>query len=175
MRSSVHMQVFVGKDVGKYIEKQLFSAENYVMICTPSISYDFGVKILEMVKDGIKVKIIISNSGAGETNQVHSMIKNFIKTNNSLEYKIIDTKDVFVHAKVFIVDGKYAVVGSANFTKASFWLNVESIVTFSEIDDIKNIEVQFNKLWNTYDSFEFKDVKKQAKLKKIIKVLRSDN
>ncbi len=169
------MQIFVGKGVGKFIEKQLFSAENYVMICTPSISYDFGVKILKMVKDGIKVKIIISNSGAGETNQVHNMIKNFLKINNSLEYKIIDTKDVFVHAKAFIVDGKYAVIGSANFTKASFWLNVESIVTFSEIDDINNIINQFNKLWDTYDSFEFKDVKKQTKIKKIIKILRSDN
>lgn len=161
------MNIFFGKEVGKYIGKKIFSAKNYVLICTPSISYDFGEKILQLIEKGIRVKIITSNSGAGETDQVHKIMKKFLESNKILEYKIIDTKEIFNHAKIYIVDGEYAVIGSANFTKESFWNNLESIVMFEESNEVEKVETQFNELWNSYKTTDFICTDKKNEIKKI--------
>lgn len=166
------MEVFIGKEVGKYIEAELFSAKTYALICTPSISYELGMKMLKMAETGVKIKVITSNSGAGETNNVHEAVNQFLKSNDNLEYKIVDTKEIFVHAKVYVKDGKYAVVGSANFTKESFWRNAESIVIFDTSDDIQKVEKEFHKLWDTFHSYDFVTEEKNS-LKRLLGKVKS--
>ncbi len=166
------MEVFLGKEIGKHVESKLFSAKNYVLICTPSISYDFGEKVLQMVEKGIKVKIITSNSGAGETNQVHQMVKEFLESSKTLEYKIIDTKEIFNHAKIYVVDGEYAIIGSANFTRQSFWNNLESIVMFEDSNEVEKVESQFKKLWDSCKTIDFINTSKKNVFKKIFHRIR---
>ena len=159
------MEIFIGKGVGKYIESKLFSAKTYALICTPSISYDLGMKMLKMAETGVKIKVIVSNNDAGETYKVHETVKEFLKSSDNLEYKIVDYKEIFVHAKVYVKDGRYAVVGSPNFTKNSFWNNAESIVIFDVLEDVQKVEKEFYKLWNTYNSCDF-ITKKKSKFRK---------
>ncbi len=170
------MEIFAGKGVGEFVENELFSANSYVLICSPSISYRLGEKMIQMVKNGIKVKTITSNSGAGETNKVHQLVTNFLNSYDEnikhLEYKIVSTKEIFVHAKIYVKDGKYAVLGSANFTDESFWHNAESIIFTKELHEIKKIEQNFEKLWNSYKSANVNE-SQNTKLKTVLKKIKN--
>lgn len=53
---------------------------------------------------------------------------------------------VFVHSKLYIIDGKVAYVGSANFTKAGFDYNYESVVKITDEDAIKQIYYEVKRL-----------------------------
>ena len=128
--------------------------------------------MLKMAQNGIKVTVITSNSGAGETNRVHESVQQFLKSNNNLEYKIVDTKEIFVHAKVYVKDGTYAVVGSANFTIESFWHNAESIAIFDSKEDIQRIEREFHKLWDTHQSHNFV-TEERSGLKRLLSKVKS--
>lgn len=50
------------------------------------------------------------------------------------------------HGKGFTVDGKLGMVGSANLTKRSFWLNSEAGVLFSDTDMVQSLNEIFNDL-----------------------------
>lgn len=130
------------------------------------------MKMLKMAQNGIKVKVVTSNSGAGETNRVHESVQQFLKSNNNLEYKIVDTKEIFIHAKVYVKDGMYAVVGSANFTTESFWHNAESIVIFDSKEDIQRVEREFHRLWDTYHSYNFV-IEEKGNLKRLLGKVKS--
>ena len=76
------------------------------------------------------------------------------KENNSkkpnLEYKIISTYDIpLIHAKIFVIDGKCAIMGSANFSENSFQ-NFAEYILVAKDDDlmVKKIEKVFQFLPN---------------------------
>ena len=73
-------------------------------------------------------------------------------TRPSLDYKVI--KRDFVHAKIYVVDGRIAMVGSANLTYSGLWNNIEHLLITQTQEEVEMIEGDFDKLWNSYGGNE---------------------
>jgi phosphatidylserine/phosphatidylglycerophosphate/cardiolipin synthase-like enzyme len=162
------METYVGRGAGAHIEKELFSAKDYALICSPWISSEFAKRIVQMVERGVQVRVITSNKKAGDTEKTLEILKDFAKPPRDLlgrvkkdwapppfDYKIIDEK--FVHAKIYTVDGKYAITGSANLTESGLWHNVEHIVIMKNPLEVEKIENDYEHLWSFYEAKEIED------------------
>ena len=157
------MQTHIGRGVGKYIEEELFKANEYVKICSPNISYSLSKKLFALLDNQVKIQVITSDiiTGDKNSNQANSLAKETIQklqTNNQtksrLQYKVISTNDIpLIHAKLYVIDGKCAIMGSANLTENSFQNFVEYILITHEVDLIKKIETDFENFWSEIDSF----------------------
>ena len=169
------MRTHIGRGVGKYIEEELFNSKEYVKICSPNISYSLCKKLFELLNNGVRVQVITSDIITGDKNskQANSLAKEITqklqKENNSkkpnLEYKIISTYDIpLIHAKIFVIDGKCAIMGSANFSENSFQ-NFAEYILVAKDDDlmVKKIEKDFDILWREVEPLPNQLTKKSIK------------
>ena len=156
------MHTHIGQGVGKFIDEELFKAKNYVKVCSPNISYSLCKKLFGLLDNHVEIKVITSDifTGDKKSKQANDLAKETIKRfqNNSedslLEYKVISTKDIpMIHAKIFVIDGKCAIMGSANFTENSFQNFAEYILISDDEDMVKRIENDYDKLWLEVNSF----------------------
>ncbi|MDC0154546.1 phospholipase D-like domain-containing protein [Nitrosopumilus sp.] len=148
------METHIGKNLGKIIQKEILSAKESLLISSPGISFFIGKKIFEKAQNGIKTKIITSEDGGSdsqETNKMALKLLNDNKIQQFLDYKIINSDIIeLIHPKIYIVDNKCAIVGSANLTKNSFYNYVEFIQIFNNKKDIEIIKNDYNKLWKLF-------------------------
>ena len=150
-------QTHIGTNSGSIIQKELLSAEKSLLICSPGISLSIGEKIFDMVKKGIEVKVITSEKGGSDSEKTNQLAIKLLNTEqneiftNLLNYKIVEqNKATLIHPKIYIIDDKCAIVGSANLTENGFYNFVEFIQLFTEKDEIKIIKNDFEKLWALY-------------------------
>ena len=173
------METHIGQGVGKYIERELFNATDYVKISTPNVSYSLCEKLFGLLDRGVKIQLITSDVITGDINSKQAnelakeKIKQLNKTNDDssdlpLQYKVISTDDIpLIHAKIFVIDGKCAIMGSANFSENSFKNFVEYILITKEANMVKNIENDFESFW--LDCNSFKNQITGINVKKILK------
>ena len=173
------METHIGQGVGKYIERELFNATDYVKISTPNVSYSLCEKLFGLLDRGVKIQLITSDVITGDANSKQAnelakeKIKHLKKTNDDssdlpLQYKVISTYDIpLIHAKIFVIDGKCAIIGSANFSENSFQNFVEYILVTKETEMVKKIESDFESFW--LDSNSFKNQITSINVKKILK------
>ena len=157
------MQTHIGRGVGKYIEEELFKANEYVKICSPNISYSLCKRLFDLLDNQVKIQVITSDviTGDKNSNQANSLAKETIQkiqttdqTKSNLQYKVISTNDIpLIHAKLYVIDGKCAIIGSANLTENSFQNFVEYVLITHEVDLIKKIESDFENFWIESDSY----------------------
>jgi len=171
------MQTHIGQGVGKYIQKELFKTKKYVKVCSPNISYSLSKKLFNLLDNQIKIQVITSDiiTGDKNSNQTNSLAKEILQKNDNIkhnfEYKAISTKDIpLIHAKIYVIDGNCAIIGSANLTENSFQNFVEYILITHEIDLVKKIENDFDKFWIECDSYENQITTKS--FKKLLKTLK---
>jgi len=162
-------ETHMGQGVGEYIKNELSNATDYVKICTPNISHSLCEELFSKLNNGLKIKIVTSDIITGEKNspQAKNLAKNIIREkekNSNLEYKTISTYDIpLIHAKIFIIDNKCGIIGSANFTENSFQNFVEFILITRDQELIKMIEKDYDKFWNEVDSYPNQVIKKSFK------------
>ena len=162
------METYAGRGAGAHIEKQLFSSKDYALICSPWISSEFAKRIIQMVERGTSCRVITSDKIAGDSAKTIEFLKNFTKPKKDylgrtkkdwspppFDYKVIAEK--FVHAKIYISDGKYAVTGSANLTQYGLWKNIEHITIINNSKDVGKLEDDFDHLWSYYERKEIVD------------------
>ena len=107
--------------------------------------------------------------GLGKTTLANILAKETlqkIKTDNNskLEYRVISTHDIpLIHAKIYVIDGKCAIMGSANLTENSFNNFVEYILVTHETNSIKQIESDFDGFWMESNSFSNQITTKSVK------------
>lgn len=164
----------VGKNAGFFIERQIKQTERSIKLCSPFISPEYAKILTQLAKKGISVKLITSESRArnfnNNTNSSWSndpsldILRNANKSladffnadirylkNPPLEYRIV--KYNFVHAKLYIVDSKYAVVGSANLTEYGMTKNVEHLIVTDNLEEVGQLEKDFEELWAQFGEF----------------------
>lgn len=84
-----------------------------------------------------------------------------------LQYKVVSTDNIpLIHAKLFVIDGKCAIMRSANLTENSFQNFVEYILVTKEIDMVNRIDHDFESFW--LDSSSFKNQITSINVKKIL-------
>jgi len=147
---------FIGKNLGKIIEKEFHNSEKLILISSPAISLSIWKIILKILKKGVKIKIITSEKGGSNSDLTNQEAMKILNDKNNeitglLEYKIIkEEKSKLIHPKIYIIDNKCAIVGSANLTENSFKDLPEYIIIHDDEKIVKQITNNFFEIWIKY-------------------------
>lgn len=150
----------VGKNVFLNIINQ---AEEYVFITTPYLIIDFDLTeaLRNAALRGVDVKII--TPGTADKKLVNIMTKSSYRYLIDAGVKIFEYTPGFIHEKVLVSDGVYAVVGTINFDYRSLAHHYENAVWMAYTPSVQSIYEEYLK---TLDACEKIDAKR-AKLNPI--------
>jgi len=95
----------------------------------------FNNAVIDAAKRGVKVKIL-----ANDYHTINVLLQNKVKA------KKLKTKRK-LHAKLMILDGKIAILGSHNYTMGAFATNYEVSITTQEKEVVNRLKQFFSNLW----------------------------
>lgn len=160
------MEIHVGRHVGAYLENRLLGAKSKVYVCSPWISPEYVERLLNLSKHGVSVRVLTAECENNEDSV--RMIREFFsgkpsksksdKDQNPPDFEVLVVKnsdancrtDYGLHAKVYVVDGIYAVTGSANLTVSGLSKNIELVIVHGE-SEAPQIEKAFEEIWSLYE------------------------
>lgn len=165
----VVLNTYVGRGTGDFIEKQIFSAEKYLLICSPWIDSIYAVRTISMARKNVQINIVTSNDKSkAEHKKALEELREATKVPRGalgrrkkdyvplpLNYRIIDAK--FIHPRIYCADGRYAVVGSATLTQDGLWKNVGHVIIMNDPEEVQRIETDFERLWRFYSKEEIRE------------------
>lgn len=184
------MRTHVGRGAGAFIEPRLFTAEKLAWICSPWISSAFAQRLVDLAKKGVEVRIITSD--LEDNREALKILRDAVKPQKdflgrikkdwirpSLDYLILKSEEgqPLVHAKIYVIDESYAVVGSANCTESGFYRNIEYVIVF-EGEEVERIMEDYATLWKLYMDLgetavkEYTEAKPSKLLEKILSKIR---
>lgn len=140
--------------VGESVYLNLINRANkYVYITTPYLIIDTEMVVALSVaaKSGVDVKIVTPH--IADKKIVHSMTRSYYPILLRNGIKIYEYTPGFIHAKSFVVDDEYGVVGTINMDYRSLYLHYECGVWLyktSSVDDIKSDFLDTLKLCREY-------------------------
>jgi len=138
------------KGVGRLVEPLLKSARKMIWISSPFISDHYIKEIIKpLVENGVQIRILTSPVAEGEEKEYHQKalesLNNLIKTyKNNIEVKFLDE----LHAKIYIVDRKYVIIGSANFTIKGMKHNIEHVEVKMDNKSLIDFQKVFEEMWS---------------------------
>ncbi|PLJ77109.1 phospholipase D-like domain-containing protein [Infirmifilum sp. SLHALR2] len=132
------------RSVGRILEPLLMGARSSLDISSPFISPRYARMLIEKSKEGVKVRVLTSAPPEGELEH-HLEALEILKlsTSDSLEVRIVES----LHAKIYIIDKKIAVTGSANLTESGLFRNLEHIEVKMEPKTVEENVKMFENLW----------------------------
>lgn len=127
----------VGKSV---IQNMLSSASKYVYITSPYLIIDneLCVSIENAALRGVDVRIVVPH--IPDKKMVFNMTRSFYKRLMDAGVKIYEYKPGFIHAKTYIADDKYAMVGTINLDYRSLVHHFENGIWLYNCESIKDIK-----------------------------------
>ncbi len=130
------MHVLKKEEIYPYLLEASKKAKEYILISSPWIKLD----VLKTLLKDIDIKIILRTSQLEDLFITDRQIFKFIKEKNGKIYLNPD-----IHAKFVIIDGKEALVGSANITDAGLLEdgNIETAVVIKDKKEIKRLQDYF--------------------------------
>lgn len=128
---------WVGKSV---IQNMLNSATKYVYITSPYliIDNDLCTSIENTALRGVDVKIIVPH--IPDKKIIFNMTRSFYKRLMSAGVKIYEYKIGFIHAKTYISDDDYAMIGTINLDYRSLVHHFENGVWLYKCESIKDLK-----------------------------------
>lgn len=126
------------------IFRMIMDANQSIYMITPYLIPDFDVimALKNAALSGIDVRIIVP--GRPDKKFVYYATQSYFEALLAVGVRIYTYDGVFCHAKVVIVDGKIATVGTANLDIRSFYLNFEVNVMLYETQSIQSLLNDFN-------------------------------
>ncbi len=134
-----------GETVGKNIYLNLINrAKKYIYITTPYLIVDdeFINAISKAAKSGIDVKILVP--GIADKKTVNEVTKSHYEELLKSGVSIYEYELGFTHAKTFIVDDLYSIVGTVNLDYRSLYLHFENGVLMYNDKSLVKIKKDFN-------------------------------
>ncbi|MDD2955821.1 MAG: cardiolipin synthase [Oscillospiraceae bacterium] len=120
-------------------------AERYVYITTPYliISSEMVTALKNAAKSGVDVRIITPH--IADKWFVHAVTRAYYEALTEAGVKIYEYTPGFIHAKTFVVDDRYGVVGTINLDYRSLYLHFECAVWMYNTASIPDIYQDFLK------------------------------
>lgn len=154
--------------VGETIYMNLINkAEEYIYITTPYLIIDNEMitALCNASKSGVKIKII--TPGIPDKKTVNEVTKAYYEILIENDIEIYEYIPGFIHAKTFIVDDKYATVGTVNLDYRSLYLHFECGVLLYQSNTIKDIKKDFQETLEQCEKIDRKKSKKIDSLRKL--------
>ncbi len=136
------MDVLTGEDIERRLRDLFRKAERYVKIASPWVKGEVLRDLLSEAGDGVRVEVILRASSEEDLSITDPGTFLYLKERKG---------EVFlnprIHAKVFIVDGREAVVGSANLTPSGVrgQENLEVALHLKGRSQVKDLEEFFER------------------------------
>ena len=134
-------------------EKLIKRANESVLVAIYVIKYDpreendpVNVLLKELVKakkSGLNVKVLVDDA----TQRSYKQTIEFLR-NNGVPVKLDESSRVTTHIKLVIIDHKYLLVGSHNWTESALSYNHEYSVLIISHDLARSAEKYFESLWD---------------------------
>lgn len=140
------MKSYQGSNAGSQIEKPLWGARESVWMISPWIGADYARRLVSMSQKGVEIRIITSNDNLNK----ESVEVLTASPNPNLMCLVLDREKVFIHSKIYVVDGQYGFSGSANLTYNGLNRNVERLDIAENKEELQDLETDFMRMW-----FEF--------------------
>lgn len=118
-------------------------AENYIYITTPYliISSEMLKALCNAAKNGVDVRIITPHKP--DKWYVHTVSRSYYKKLISNGVTILEYEPGFMHGKNFVVDDKYAVIGTINMDFRSLYLHFECGVWMTNTRTVLEVKKDF--------------------------------
>ncbi len=124
-------------DLEPVFMKVLDKAKRYVLISVYAFT-DMNIfgALKYLSSKGVEIKMALDDWN-----------RNWILKENLQNFEVKVFKKTTLHHKFLIVDGRYLITGSANFTESAFRKNLEVIMLTERRDIIREYEEMFELLW----------------------------
>jgi len=143
------MKTYCGSTAGSLLEPMLWNAQESIWVISPWIGKYYAEKLVSFVEKGVEVRIITSNVDYNKESL--AIFKAY--DNQRLFLLVLDKNKVaFIHSKIYIVDKKHAISGSANLTNSGLNYNVESLNISKNLDEAQQLEMDFMRLWMEFEN-----------------------
>lgn len=125
----------------------IYSAKEYIYITTPYLIIDYTMEraLCSAAESGIDVRIVVP--GIPDKRIVNEATKSNYHRLIASGVRIYEYTPGFIHAKTFVADGKFAVVGTVNLDFRSLYLHFECGVWMYNAEVIKEIRADFDKIF----------------------------
>lgn len=134
-------------EVGKTVYLNLINrAKDYIYITTPYLIIDNTMieALCAAATSGVDVRIV--TPGIGDHKYVHFTSRSYYDVLIKNGVKIYEYSPGFIHAKNFVVDDKYAVVGTVNLDFRSLYLHYECAVWMYGCSAVADIKKDFEEI-----------------------------
>ena len=146
-----------GEPVGENVYLGLIeNAKRYVWITTPYLIVDERMEqaLIHAARCGVDVRIV--TPGVPDKLLISQTTKSYYPNLIANGVKIYEYKPGFVHAKGFLVDDEYAVVGSVNLDYRSLYLHFECGLWMYRPDCLPDVRRDFAALFDASEPVEAK-------------------
>ncbi len=132
------------KIISNHLIKLIENSRNYIYVpIFYFTSKPMAQSLIEAHKRGVDIKVITDATNANNKYSVNTMLKSAgikVKTEN---------KAGKMHIKSMIIDDKYSIIGSMNFTKSGENTNDENVVILEDTKTASYLKLVFTYLWNS--------------------------
>lgn len=114
---------------------------------------DLGEAMLDKLKDGVQIRGVFEKTGSDTE---YSEMKPLHCAGGEMRQ---DGNFAFMHHKVIVVDGRYVITGSLNFSDSANKQNSENVIIFDNPQMAQSYLDEFERVWNAateLDPAEFK-------------------
>jgi phosphatidylserine/phosphatidylglycerophosphate/cardiolipin synthase-like enzyme len=158
------VDLLVGEDYAKRVEELILSAKTrvwmavYVANFQKDRAYSVENKLFNALakvhSQGVDVKVILDEGLEWDSQKNAMSSRRSIKNDSAYEFLQskgipvrMDSPEQIMHGKFLVVDERYAVLGSHNWTYSALAKNVEVSVLLSRESDSQEVAKVFAKLW----------------------------
>ena len=143
------MKTYCDSKAGSQIEPVLWNARESVWIISPWLGKEYAERLASLSQKGVEVRIITSYADFN----IESIEILKSANNRNLKLLVLDKeKSAFIHAKIYIVDKKYGISGSANLTFSGLNSSVENLSIAENQDEVQKIRNDFMNTWMSFDT-----------------------
>lgn len=162
----------INEPIGETVYLNLINkAKDYIYINTPYLIIDneMATALKIAAKSGVDIKIVTPY--IPDKKFVHAVTKSYYESFIKDGIEIYEFTPGFMHAKTFVVDDEYGVVGSINLDFRSLYLHYECGVWLYKTDSIKSMKNDYLETLKRCHKVTMEECKNTSSIRKVLRLI----
>lgn len=162
----------INEPIGETVYLNLINkAKDYIYINTPYLIIDneMATALKIAAKSGVDIKIVTPY--IPDKKFVHAVTKSYYESFIKDGIEIYEFTPGFMHAKTFVVDDEYGVVGSINLDFRSLYLHYECGVWIYKTDSIKSMKDDYLETLKRCHKVTMEECKNTSSIRKVLRLI----
>ena len=162
----------INEPIGETVYLNLIiKAKDYIYINTPYLIIDneMATALKIAAKSGVDIKIVTPY--IPDKKFVHAVTKSYYESFIKDGIEIYEFTPGFMHAKTFVVDDEYGVVGSINLDFRSLYLHYECGVWLYKTESIKSMKDDYLETLKRCHKVTMEECKNTSSIRKVLRLI----